>query len=183
MTNTPEKDRFDELPLSVDRRGSHRAPIARRRAITFAWAALITGVLVLGGTIGLFASSGKLDVIAFLIPGARPAATPTPTAVPTVDAKMAINILNGTETEGLSSQVGDVLSKAGLTVGTKSNSSETSIKKTMVFYAQKSYEGAARGACKALGATCTIKFTNAYATSGAPLTMVIGSDYLTPAAK
>jgi hypothetical protein len=183
MTHSPEKDRFDELPLTVDRRGAHRAPIARRRAITFAWSALVTGVLVLAGTIGLFASTGKLDVVAFLLPGVHSVATPTPTVVPTVDAKMAINILNGTATEGLSSKVGDVLTKAGLTVGTKSNSSETSITKTMVFYAQKNFEGAARGACKALGATCAIKFTTAYATSGAPLTMVIGSDYLAPATK
>jgi hypothetical protein len=183
MTQTPEKDRFDELPLSVERRGSHRAPVARRRAVTFAWAALITGVLVLGGTIGLFASSGKLDVIAFLLPGIKPASTPTPTAVPTVDAKMTVNILNGTATEGLSSKVGDILAKAGVAVGTKSNSSETTVAKTMVFYGQKSFEGAARGTCQALGATCAIKFTNAYAASGAPLTMVIGSDYLAPASK
>lgn len=181
MTNTPEKDRFDELPLAVERRGSHRAPLAHRKAVTFAWSALVTGVLVLAGTIGLFASTGKIDVLSFLLPGISPASTPVPTAAPTVDAKMTINILNGTATEGLSTKVGEVLSKAGLTVGTKSNSSETTVAKTMVFYGQKSYEGAARGACNALGATCIIKFTNAYATSGAPLTMVVGNDYLAPA--
>lgn len=183
MTEPAEKDRFDEIPSAVERRGSHRAPVVRRRVVTFAWASLVTGALVLAGTIGLFASSGKLDLVAFLIPGAKPVSTPTPTAMPTVDPKMSVNILNGTETEGLSTKVGEVLSKAGIAVGTKSNSSETTVKKTMVFYGQKTYEGAARGVCQALATPCSIKFTNAYATSGAPLTLVVGSDYLAPAAQ
>lgn len=180
MTPSFETDRFDSVPEDVARRGSHRAPIVRRRVVTFGWSALATGVLVLAGTLGLFASTGKLDLLSFL---PAPSATPVPTAAPTVDPKMAVNILNGTPTEGLSSQVGDKLAKAGVTVGTKSNSSETTVTKTMVFYGTKTYEGAARGVCNALGSACIIKFTSAYATSTAPLTMVIGSDYLAAATK
>jgi hypothetical protein len=182
MTNTPERDRFDELPDGIDRRGAHRAPLARRRGITFAWAALITGLLVGAGTIGLFAINGKLDVIGFLLPGLRPTASAAPTAPPTVDAKMTVNVLNGTAKDGLASQVGDKLAKAGLTIGTKSNSSETTVKHTMVFYAQKSYEGAARGVCQALASTCSIKLTQAYATGGSPLTLVVANDYKVVAA-
>jgi hypothetical protein len=183
MNSTPEPDRFDELPEGVDRRGAHRAPLVRRRAVTFAWAALVTGLLVGAGTIGLFAVNGKLDVVGFLLPGLRPTASAAPTAPPTVDAKMTVNVLNGTATEGLASEVGDKLAHAGVAIGSKSNSSETTVKHTMVFYGQKSYEGGARGVCKALASTCSIKFTNAYATSGTPLTLVVGNDYLVAAAK
>ncbi|MEN9752270.1 MAG: hypothetical protein RLZZ600_1317 [Actinomycetota bacterium] len=177
MKNTEERDRFDELPDGIDRRGSHRAPLVRRRVVTFAWAALVTGLLVGAGTIGLFAMNGKLDVVGFLLPGLKPTPSAIPTAAPTVDAKMTVNVLNGTATEGLASQVGEKLAAAGITVGTKSNSSETTVKHTMVFYSQKSSEGAARGVCKALASTCSIKFTSAYAASSAPLTLVMGKDY------
>jgi hypothetical protein len=43
--------------------------------------------------------------------------------------------------------------------------------------------GAARGVCVALNNTCQIKLTSAYATSQAPLTLVLGADYRMPTAE
>jgi LytR cell envelope-related transcriptional attenuator len=181
MSPKTEPDRFDELPTEIDRGGSHRSLRARRGGVTFAWAALATGVLVGLGTMGLFAYNGKLDIGKWIFP-THVTASPVVVVPATIDAKMAIAVLNGTATDGLASSVGDVLTKAGLTVSSRANSSETTVKKTMVFYAVRSYEGAARGACKALGSTCTVKFTTAYATSGSPLTMVVGANYKAPVA-
>ena len=180
MATKTEPDRFDELPTDIDRRGSHRSLGRRRGGVTFAWAALSTGILVVLGTMGLFAYNGKLDVVRFLFPGTVATAKPVPTAAPTIDPKMAIAVLNGTPTQGLATTVGDILTKAGLTVSSRANSSETTVKRTMVFYSAKSAEGAARGACTALKSACLIKLTTAYANSGSPLTMVIGLNFKAP---
>lgn len=183
--NTPESgeqaaSRFDALPGKLERTGTHRLPSGRRRFVTFAWAALATGVLVAVGTMGLFAYNGKLDIIHWLFPNTVPTASPVPTAPPTVDPKMAVNVLNGTSREGLATEVGDKLVAGGWTVAARTNSSETDVKKTMVFYAVKTYEGAARGVCDTLGKPCQIKFTSAFANSGSPLTVVVGNNYPLP---
>jgi hypothetical protein len=179
---TIEKDRFDELPVSIDRRGAHRAPRVTHPGVAFAWAALITGVIVGVGTLAIFAFNGRIDIVGFLFPASSNSSTAAPTAAPTVDPQATISIFNGTEQNGLGSQAGEALKRAGFTVGTISSSSETTATKTIVFYYQKGYEGAAKGVCQVLGATCTTKFTSAFSESGVPLTVVIGSDYLPSAA-
>jgi len=166
-----------EAPARLERTGAHRAPVARRRWVTFAWAALATGLLVAVGTLGLFAYNGKLDIVAWLFPNGGGAATPTATAAPTVDPKMKINVLNGTARPGLAAEAGATLEKAGWVVAAKSSSNETTVKKTMVFYAVATYEGAARGVCQSLAAPCQIKFTQAFASSDVPLTLVIGANF------
>lgn len=168
-------------PVLLDRTGAHRAPVARRRWVTFAWAALATGLLVAIGTLGLFAYNGKLDVMGWLFPNGG-SATPTPTVPPTIDAKMSVNVINGTPRAGLAAEAADKLHNAGWTISARSNSDETTVKKTMVFYAVPTYEGAARGVCQSLGNPCQVKFTSAFSTSGAPLTVVIGADYATNSA-
>jgi len=184
MTNESTSDngpdnqsRLDALPVELERTGAHRAPSGRRRFVTFAWAALATGILVAVGTMGLYAYNGKLDIVHWLFPNTGPTASPVPTVPATVDPKMAVNVLNGTNREGLATEVGDKLVAGGWTVAARTNSSETDVKRTMVFYAVKSYEGAARGVCKTLGNPCQIKFTSAFANSGSPLTVVVGNNY------
>jgi hypothetical protein len=179
---TIEKDRFDELPVSIDRRGAHRAPRETHPGIAFAWAALITGIIVSVGTLAIFAFNGRIDIVSFLFPAASNSSTAAASAGPTVDPAATISIFNGTEQNGLAVQAGDALKRAGFTVGSISSSSETTATKTIVFYFQKGNEGAAKGACQVLGASCTTKFTSAFAESGVPLTVIIGSDYLPSAA-
>ena len=176
MTDDPKLDRFDEVPVDAARSGAHRAARAGVRGwMIFAWAALITFVIVAGGSTYILWSSGHLQRI--LTPTSSPTPTVVPTAEPTISADMAVNILNGTPIAGLGSTVSDFLASQGVKVGVKADASETDVTKTMVFYSKKEDEGAARGVCQALQNTCQIKFTQAYANSSAPLTLVIGADY------
>jgi hypothetical protein len=172
-------DRFDDVPPEIQRVGAHRS--SGRSAspwVIFAWAALVTGLIVGGSTVYLLGSSGKLQ--AFLSPLITPSPTPTPTAKPTVAPDILVNVFNATPIVGLATTVGDQLAAAGVLVGVKSNASVTDTKKTIVFYSTTSTEGAARGVCAALDNSCQIKLTSAYASSQAPLTLVLGADYVVP---
>src|ERR1700712_1004382 len=108
---TETRDSFDRLPSGISRRGAHRGPKPRGRGwITFAWAALATGVLVGLGVVGLFAVNNGLQFTSSLGGGsssaASDAATPTPTVAPTVNPAATVTILNGTTTEGLATGAG-----------------------------------------------------------------------------
>jgi hypothetical protein len=175
-------DRFDDVPPEIQRVGAHRS--SGRSAspwLIFAWAALVTGLIVGGSTAYILGSSGKLQ--AFLFPVSTPTPTPVPTASPTIAPDLAVNVFNATPIVGLATTVGDQLAAAGVPVGVKSNASVTDTKKTIVFYSTKGNEGAARGACVALNNTCQMHLTSAYATSQAPLTLVLGADYRMPTAE
>ena len=175
-------DRFDDLPPEMQRVGAHRS--SGRSAspwLIFAWAALVTGLIVGGSSAYILGSSGKLQ--AFLFPVSTPTPTPVPTASPTIAPELSVNVFNATPIVGLATTVGDQLAAAGVPVGVKSNASVTDTKKTIVFYSTKGAEGAARGVCVALNNTCQIKLTSAYASSQAPLTLVIGADYKIPTAE
>jgi hypothetical protein len=138
--------------------------------------------LIVGGSAAyILGSNGKLQ--AFIFPLITPSPTPTPTANPTVAPDVLVNVFNATPVVGLATTVGDELAAAGVLVGVKSNASVTDATKTIVFYSTKSTEGAARGVCVALKNSCEIKFTSAYASSQAPLTLVLGSDYVVPTAE
>jgi hypothetical protein len=175
-------DRFDDVPPEIQRVGAHRSS---GRTLSpwrvFAWAALITGLIVGGSSAFILGSSGKLQT--FLFPLSTPTPTPTPTAAPTVAPDILVNVFNATPIVGLATTVGDQLAAAGVLVGVKSNASVTDAKKTIVFYSTKATEGAARGVCVALDNSCQIKFTSAYASSQAPLTLVLGADYKIPTAE
>jgi len=175
-------DRFDDVPPEVQRVGAHRSSGRTWSPwFIFAWAALITGLIVGGSSAYIFGSSGKLQ--AFLFPFSTPTPSPTPTAPPTVAPDILVNVFNATPIVGLATTVGDQLTAAGVLVGVKSNASVTDTKKTIVFYSTKGNEGAARGVCIALDNSCQIKFTSAYASSQAPLTLVLGADYKVPTAQ
>ena len=175
-------DRFDDVPPEIQRVGVHRSSGRSLSPwLIFAWAALITGLIVGGSSAYIFGSNGKLQ--AFLFPVSTPSPTPTPTATPTVAPDILVNVFNATPIVGLATTVGDQLAAAGVLVGVKSNASVTDTKKTIVFYSTKGTEGAARGVCVALNNSCQIKLTSAYASSQAPLTLVLGADYKIPTAE
>lgn len=175
-------DRFDDVPPEIQRVGAHRASGRSWSPwVIFAWAALITGLIVGGSSAYIFGSNGKLQ--AFLFPLITPSPTPTPTANPTVAPDVLVNVFNATPIVGLATTVGDQLAAEGVLVGVKSNASVTDSPKTIVFYSTKSTEGAARGVCVALKNSCEIKFTSAYASSQAQLTLVLGADYVIPTAE
>jgi hypothetical protein len=101
------RDQFDDIPVDLARVGAHRAPPkAARGWITFAWAALFTGIFVVGGVFALNTFRG----LSFL--GEEPPVNTTPsvevTADPILDPSLiapergiTITILNGTTTVDL----------------------------------------------------------------------------------
>lgn len=180
MATSHPEDRFDDIPKDLERVGAHRSPRKRGRGwIAFGWAALATVVLVAIGAIAIMALNNGLDAA----PGESvapqtPAATAT--AEPTQDPSVSITVLNGTATSGLAGQVADTLRTAGWTVGAASNADKQDYTDTVVYYADPSLEGAARGLAAAVEGA-DVRYSQDFADSGAQLVLVIGTDYKTPA--
>lgn len=180
---TYPKDSFDELPPDLLRVGSHRAPAKKGRGwIGFGWAVLATVLLTTVGLVGLAALNDKINFdLPFFQAGETPTPTPTPTptAAPTVDPAVPLSILNGTPTPGLATQVGEALVAQGWGgaaegIGSRANAAVRDIEKTVVYYSDPAYEGAARGLVLALG-TGDIRLSTDYPAS--TITIVIGADY------
>jgi len=177
------RDQFDDIPVDLARVGAHRAPArAGRGWITFAWAALFTGLFVIGGVAALNAYRG----LSFL--GEAPPVTVTPsveaTADPVLDPALidpgraiSITILNGTSTIDLENVAGDAL--VGWPVGARLVASDRTEETTVVYYSNPADEDVARGLVIALG-TGEVLESTAY--PGAPVTVVLGADYLPPPA-
>ncbi|BDI23730.1 LytR C-terminal domain-containing protein [Herbiconiux sp. L3-i23] len=176
-------DRFDEVPEDLHRVGAHRAPKKRGRGwITFAWAALATGLIVAAGVTAMFVIN---DRVSFENPFAASTPTPepsaTPTIAPTIDPAQTVVVLNGTQTDGLAGQVGDQLVAAGWNVTTRSNA-DSDVDATTVYYSDPTQEGAAKGIVETLGAG-RIQLSDAFVIEGVPrLVVVIGADFGAPAA-
>ncbi|KQP01942.1 LytR C-terminal domain-containing protein [Leifsonia sp. Leaf264] len=180
-TSYPE-DRFDDIPKDLERVGAHRSPRKRGRGwIAFGWAALATIVLVAIGAVAIMMLNSGLDAA----PGDTSApetstAAPTATAEPTQDPSVTITVLNGTATSGLAGEVADTLRGAGWTVGAASNADKQDYKDTVVYYADPTLEGAARGLAAAVPGA-DVQLSQDFADAGAQLVLVIGSDYESPA--
>lgn len=187
-------DRFDEIPDSVGRVGAHRAQRQRGRAwIAIAWAALASGVLVVGGLYGLSLIS---DRVTFEIPGfgtADPMPAPTetpspppPSVEPITDPALAelpagftITVLNGTEVSGLGAAARDLLTVPGWPVGTVTAAAQTDLVDTVVYFGDPALEGVATGMAVLLGAG-RIELSDAF--PGAPITIALGADFAAVAA-
>lgn len=186
-------DRFDEIPDALGRVGAHRAPPSRGRGwVAFSWAALVSGVLVVGGLYGLSLISDRVN---FELPGlgtAEPMPTPTetPSAPPSIDpitdpalaelpAGFVITVLNGTEVDGLGTTARDLLAAPGWPVGTVTSAAQTDIVETVVYYNDPTLEGVAAGMAVLLGAG-VIELSDAF--PGAPVTVVLGADFAAIAA-
>ncbi len=197
--NTPN-DRFDSLPHSVDRVGAHRGPAKKGRGwIVLAWAFGATVLLVGAGVAVLFVQNDKLT---FALPGsatsaapvASAAPTPTPsetapaevavapappTPEPTVDPNLSVTVLNGTPGTGVAAAVGRTLTDAGWTVNDTGDADSENVAVTTVYYADAALEPAARGIAASLPGAET-RLSDAFAGSGASLTVVVGNDYVAP---
>ena len=171
-------DQFDDLPADLARVGAHRAPPRSGRGwITFAWAALFTGLLVVAGSLGLNALRG----LSFL--GEPPVNSATPsvevTADPVLDPTtidpargISITVLNGTTTVDLEKTAAGAL--AGWPIGATLVASNRTEPTTVVYYGDPANEDVARGLVLALGVG-EVRESTAY---NAPITIVVGADYL-----
>ncbi|TFC96286.1 MULTISPECIES: LytR C-terminal domain-containing protein [Cryobacterium] len=187
MPTSYAKDRFDHLPHPLDRVGAHRAPGKKgRRWIAFWWALGATVVLVGAGVAGLAMLNSSLN---FELPGTStapstaetsdPASTaeaPVPGPAATVDPTLAVTVLNGTAGEGVARSVGELLEAEGWTLGELDNASTEDVPTTIVYYADETLEGAARGVAASLPGS-EVLLSSEFADSAAPLTVVVGNDY------
>lgn len=192
MPNRYPKDRFDDLPRRMDRVGAHRASTTRRRGwVTFWWALAATIVLIGLGVVGLFLANNRLDFALPSAPSASPSAPATPagtpapapttppTPIPTLDPALQITVLNGTPGVGVAGGLAEVLGAAGWNVTTTADASSEDVPDTIVYYADATLEGAARGLAESVP-SADILLSSDYAESGADLTVVIGNDYEAP---
>ena len=135
-------------------------------------AAGLFALSVVNGTFTLPFSAGQES--------ASPAPSSDPTADPVLDPDIPITILNGTQTQGLANQVGDLLVAQGWNgasseIGSRANAAQRDLEKTVVYYSDPANEGAARALVLSLKVG-EIKLSDVYTTS--PLTVVLGSDYV-----
>ncbi|TFD30694.1 LytR C-terminal domain-containing protein [Cryobacterium cryoconiti] len=189
MPTSYEKDRFDHLPHDLARVGAHRAPGKKGRGwIGFWWALGATVVLVGAGVFGLAMLNNNLD---FELPGATTAAStaetsdpaspaeapaPAPAPAATVDPSLTVTVLNGTAGDGVARAVGDLLETEGWTLGELDNASTEDVPTTIVYYADETLEGAARGVAASLPGS-DVLLSSDFADSAASLTVVVGNDY------
>lgn len=191
MPTSYEKDRFDHLPHDLARVGAHRAPGKKGRGwIAFWWALGVTVVLVGAGVFGLAMLNNSLD---FELPGAptaastaantaetgdpaSPADVPVPAPAATVDPSVTVTVLNGTAGDGVARAVGDLLEAEGWTLGELDNASTEDVPTTIVYYADETLEGAARGVAASLPGS-DVLLSNDFADSAAAVTVVVGNDY------
>ena len=198
MASTP-RDRFDDIPDDLIRVGAHRSPAKRGRGwIGFAWAALATGVLVVGG---LYALSLVNPAISFELPDfgnggvAQPgdSSTPEPEATPLTDPALvdpalglSISVLNGSPTDKQQDAVVAQLTQAGWGPPTFPGISGAVAgardqEATVIYYNGAQFEPIALGLAELLG-TDPANIRNSDFYLGAPVTIVLGADYVPPAA-
>jgi len=179
------KDRFDTHTRAIDRVGAHRAPRKKGRGwIGFWWALGATALLIVVGVVGIFAINNKLDFSDFpglSSAGSTPIATETaiPTAEATVDPALTVNVLNGSANDGVAASVSDTLTAAGWVISTTGNANNDTEPSTVIYYADASQEGAARGIAASLPGS-KIVVSSSFLDSGADLTVVVGNDYVIP---
>ena len=176
-------DQFDDIPADLARVGAHRAPAKGGRGwITFAWAALVTGIFVLAGIFGL----SWLNDQSFFDDGgtALPTTSATPEADPVLDPTtidparaITITVLNGSPTVGSETVAGAELTALGWPIGATALASQRDIDTTVVYYSNPLDEDIARGLILALGIG-EIRESTAFL--GAPVTIVLGADYVQP---
>lgn len=156
------KDRFDDLPKSLLRRGAHRAPRTRLSKMWSWIVALCAFVLLVGLGVGVMWMIDKqVQFIAEDEPKqaqptetATPSKTPTPTPTgpsATVDPNMNVTVLNGVGTGGLATAGSEHLAQAGFTVGTVADADSFENPTTRVVIANEEARGAAMGVVEAIG--------------------------------
>lgn len=187
MASTP-RDRFDDIPDDLARVGAHRGPRPRGRGwIAFAWAALATGILVLGG---LYALSRVNPAISFDFPdfggpGADPGATATtqPRPDPITDPALAdpaltysFSVLNASPVDDVQDAAVTQLQTAMWENVSSGNASVRDLETTTIYYNGAQYEAVALGMAEILG-TDPARVVNSDAYLGNPITIVLGADY------
>ena len=88
---------------------------------------------------------------------------------------LSISVLNGTATNDLQNTAADVIKAAGWPDPARANATDRTEATTVIYYRSAEYEGVARGLAALLGVGADVKLSDAFL--GAPVTIVLGSDY------
>lgn len=156
------KDRFDDLPRTLLRRGAHRAPRTRLSKMWSWLVALCAFMLLVGLGVGIMWMIDKQvqfianDEPAKSEPAASETAAPEPTPTQTeptatVDPNVTVTVLNGVGTGGLATAGSEALAGAGFTIGNVADADSFDNPTSMVVIADETARGAAMGAVEALG--------------------------------
>lgn len=163
MANYP-KDRFDEFPKSVQRRGAHRAPRTRLSKLG-SWLIALASVLVLVaiGVGVMWAIDRQVQFTASLAENtpkptesapatSEPSSTPTPTeTTPEPDKSMPVTVLNGEGSGGLATAGSETLTADGWTVDYVADADSYDNPTTMVYVASEDELPTAEGVVATLG--------------------------------
>jgi hypothetical protein len=175
-TAARERDRFDDVPEDLARVGAHRAPARSRGFVTFAWAALATGVLVGAGILGLGAIEQGVSGPADTSTGGASSAAALPAA--TVDPSATVVVLNATTRAGLAASAAKAAKTDGWKVESTANADTSDVKLSTVYYSEKAQLGAALGLAKSLDIGRAPVRTDRFDVQGQTrLTVVLGADY------
>lgn len=159
------KDRFDDFPNSLHRRGAHRAPRSRWSKLASWLIALASIVLLVGIGVGVMWMIDRQVQFSGSMAGptetptetaaATEEATPTETAEPTptatVDADSTVTVLNGTNIGGLASAGSAALSGDGWSIGDVADADTSDHLTTTIAIASEDARGAALGIVESLG--------------------------------
>lgn len=170
----------DQTQHGTTRTGAHRLPEKRwQKALPWA-VSMLAGFAVLVG-VGLFYLN-QLDVgvEGFLASGPKYPDAEKPeysvTEEPaSYDDQFMVSVLNGTGQEDFASDVRIELQAADFNTSGSANASELT-EQSAVFYSNINAEGSARAVAAALGID-EVQLATAY--QGVPITVLLGSDYLT----
>jgi hypothetical protein len=178
MANYP-KDQFDDIPVDLARVGAHRAPAKPGKALAaLGWAALVCVVFIVAGLYFLnvlrdqLAIGDDTGVTASVAPTAEPVLDPT-----TIEKSrnITITVLNASPQDGVEKTVFKFLKKAKWPVGASALASDRTQPTTVVYYSLPQDEDVARGIVLALGVG---EVREGGGFIGAPVTVVLGADYL-----
>lgn len=181
------KDRFDELPASLRRRGAHRAPRTVASKLGAWLLAFVLFLLLVGIGIGLmYLINGQVHF------GGEPAAstsqspsapasasdTPTPTPTPTVDPNAIVNVLNGEGSGGLATAGGEKLTAAGFVVNNIADADNSNYTSSRIIIANEAARGAALGIQQALGLGTIV--VDPELTTPGTIIVILGADSVDP---
>lgn len=180
MSSYP-KDRFDDLPADLDRRGAHRAPRTRAAKIaSWLWGLAAVAVLVLLGVLGMsiidgIVTPGREEAVATETPTEAPAEETAPAeAQPSLDPNVPVTVYNGTGGEGVATSGQERLTAAGWNVANIGDADSFDNPTTTIAYGDPAQEPAALQIAQDLGGG-EPKLDPAIATPG-QIVVIIGED-------
>lgn len=175
-----EKDRFDDAPADLKRRGAHRAPRTRLSKLT-SWLIAIAAVIVLVGVgVGVmwfidgqvrFSTDTQSET------AAATSAETTPTTagpVATKDTSIPVQVLNGAGESGLATAGSKKVQSAGWNVTNVADADASTYATTLIVVADESELGAAMGLAQDLGFGSAA--VNPEQATAGQITVILGTD-------